>query len=365
MERIRIETEKSYEVIVGRGILEDCGQHILQIFGRGQCPYQKVAVIADDLAGAIYGRKVLKGLREVGLEAKLFTFPHGENSKNNRVLNRIYEFLVNFGLTRTDLIVALGGGVCGDMAGFAAATCMRGVDYVQIPTTLIAQTDSSVGGKTAINSPFGKNLIGAFHQPRLVICDIQTLSTLPGHIFNEGMGEVVKYALISGVSLCQASEFSDLDLMTLLEQADTERYLDRIVSNCIKIKADIIRKDEFEQGDRMLLNLGHTVGHAVELASGYTVRHGNAVAIGTSAVVKSCVRQGLLSTEVEQRFHELLKRFHLPASYRGKSMTELAKLASVDKKRDDQGIQVVLCHGVGDCRIRHMTMEEWDRFLTA
>lgn len=365
MERIRIEAEKGYDVIVGREILEDCGQHILQIFGQGRCSYQKVAVIADDLAGAIYGRRVLKGLRKAGFEVKLFTFPHGEKSKNSMVLNRIYEFLVKFGLTRSDLIVALGGGVCGDMAGFAAATCMRGVDYVQIPTTLIAQTDSSVGGKTAINSPFGKNLIGAFHQPRLVICDIQTLFTLPGHLFNEGMGEVIKYALISGASLCQAPEFFDLNLMTLLEQADTARYLDRIVSNCIKIKADIIRKDEFEQGDRMVLNLGHTLGHAVELASGYSVRHGQAVAIGTSAIMKGCVRQGILSSEVEQRFHGLLERFRLPSSYQGTSMNELAQLALVDKKRDGGGIRVVLCHGVGDCRICHMTMEEWDHFLTA
>ncbi len=363
MERIGIEAVRPYEVLIGRDLLKESGSRVLELFGDRPegCPYRKAAVISDNLVGAIYGTKVLSGLREAGLEAELITFPNGEASKNIHVLEKLYEELIRLGLTRKDLIVALGGGVTGDMAGFAAATYLRGVDYIQIPTTLIAQTDSSVGGKTAIDTPFGKNLIGAFYQPRLVLCDIDTLSTLPSMIFNEGMGEVIKYALLSDQRLDYQGD--RMTLASLLELPQTEETLERIVAECVKIKADIVKRDEFETGDRMLLNLGHTIGHAVERASEYTIRHGAGVAIGMWTILSACVRKGLLDRKVEELLGRLLDAYELPKEYADCSMDRLVELASTDKKRDGSGINVILCAGIGDCFVRHMTMDELRELL--
>lgn len=363
MERIGVEAGQPYEVLIGRDLLKGCGTRILELFQdrernpdrEGGCPYRKVAVISDNLVGAIYGTKVLSGLREAGFEAELITFPNGEASKNIHVLEKLYEELIHLGLSRKDLIVALGGGVTGDMAGFAAATYLRGVDYIQIPTTLIAQTDSSVGGKTAIDTPFGKNLIGAFYQPKLVLCDVDTLSTLPQMIFNEGMGEVIKYALLSDRPL--EYQGREVTLAALLELPQTEETLERIVAECVRIKADIVKRDEFEKGDRMLLNLGHTIGHAVERASEYTIRHGAGVAIGMWAIVSACVRNGLLDPKVQELLGRLLDCYELPREYADCSMDWLVELASTDKKRDSSGINVILCGGIGGCYVRHMTMD--------
>ena len=237
MKTIDIRTGAPYQVLVGRDILKSAGVKILEIKS-----YKKIAVITDDIVYKLHGKTLKESLNLSGLSYEFFVFPNGEASKCQDTLNRIYEFLTLSGISRSDLIVAFGGGVVGDMAGFAASTYLRGVDYIQIPTTLIAQTDSSVGGKTAIDTPLGKNLVGAFYQPKLVLCDVDLLSTLPDSVFNAAMAEVIKYALLT-----------ESDLFSVLENKSIQDCLEDVVNRCIQIKADVVAGDEFDKGNRMTL----------------------------------------------------------------------------------------------------------------
>jgi 3-dehydroquinate synthase len=349
MNQIRVNASVPYDVLIGKGLLAQSGQMIAKIGKQ----YQKVCVITDDTVEKLYGKIVMDSLQGAEMNPVLYAIPHGEKSKSFTMLEEVYDFLTKNHLTRTDLIIALGGGVVGDLTGFAAATYLRGLDYVQIPTTLIAQTDSSVGGKTAVNTPRGKNLVGAFYQPKLVLCDIDTLKTLDTVTFSEAMAEVVKYALLSGD-----------ELFSLLEQPDLHSHLEDIVTKCIQIKADIVCGDEFDRGKRMLLNLGHTIGHAVENASGYTVSHGAGVAIGMAVILRACVVRGMLAPSDYDRFHRLLNSLSLPDCYDEASLDELIDIASADKKRAGSILHVILCDGIGKCEIQAFTMEEFRQFLS-
>ncbi len=349
MNRIRVNASVPYDVLIGRGILEQCGQLIIQ---NGK-QYQKVCVITDDTVEKLYGETVMQSLQKANMTSVLYAIAHGEKSKCFSVLEGIYDFLTQNQITRTDLIIALGGGVVGDITGFAAATYLRGVDYIQIPTTLIAQTDSSVGGKTAVNTALGKNLVGAFYQPKMVLCDIATLESLDQTTFLEAMSEVVKYALLSGE-----------DLFSLLEQGEVSSHLEEIVTKCIEIKAQIVCGDEFDRGKRMLLNLGHTIGHAIENASGYTVSHGAGVAMGMSVILRACVAHGLLSPADYDRFCKLLTTLSLPDHYDKASIKELVAISSADKKRTGSTLHVIVCLGIGKCEIREFTMDEFRTFLS-
>lgn len=346
MKTLRIATAKPYDVLIGNKILADVGQIIKHIDN-----YPKVAIITDDIVGALYGKDLTKNLNDEGIDVHSFVFPNGERSKNIEVLGEIYSFLIRQQISRSDLIIALGGGVVGDLAGFAAASYLWGLDYIQIPTTLIAQTDSSVGGKTAVNLKHGKNLMGLFYQPRLVICDVSLLKE--PFLIREGISEVIKYALLA-----------DRELFELLERGELNERLEEVVARCVKIKGIFVSQDERDQGKRKLLNLGHTIGHGIEKNSGYKVPHGIAVGIGMAIMLSACVNNGLLDKKVYERYLRLLKKFDLPTSYKDTSLEELTKEAISDKKRSGNDINIVICKDIGNCEVKKIRMDELFHFLS-
>ena len=275
MRTIQVNASRSYEIHIGAGLLPEAGEKI-----RPFCPGGLCAVVTDDIVDGLYADRLEQSLASADLRVVKFVFSHGEQGKNAENYLSLLNFLAENGLTRADCVVALGGGVPGDLAGFAAATYLRGVGFVQIPTTLLAAVDSSVGGKTAIDLPAGKNLAGAFYQPDLVLCDTDTLATLPDKQFRAGCAEVIKYAM-----LFDAEMFSDLMVSGPAFRPES------VIARCVEFKREIVTADEFDRGCRQLLNLGHTVGHAVEKLSGFTVLHGQAVAIGMSVIARACAEK--------------------------------------------------------------------------
>ncbi|MCQ2530234.1 MAG: 3-dehydroquinate synthase [Lachnospiraceae bacterium] len=286
MKTIRVNVEKEYSVNVGRGLLDEIGPLVREASGAS-----KAAVISDATVFALYGDRVIASLADAGFTVCSFAFPAGEQSKNFQTLESVLNFLAKSGLQRGDVIIALGGGVVGDLAGFAASVYMRGIDYVQVPTTLLAMVDSSVGGKTAVDLEKGKNLAGAFWQPISVICDLDALETLPSEVFAEGLGEVIKTDAIAGLG------FSEV-----LAGGNIETRLEEIITACIEYKSKIVSEDELDKkGIRNVLNAGHTIGHCIEKASGYSIPHGKAVANGllieaAMAVKLRLCKESLLET---------------------------------------------------------------------
>lgn len=336
MHKIHVNTSKPYDIIVDNSLLDNCGSIIKDVTSA-----DKIVVVTDDIVDSLYSDTVVKSLENTGFNVKKYVFPNGEASKCFNTLNELYDFLALNEITRTDCLVALGGGVVGDLTGYAAATFLRGIDFVQIPTTLLAQVDSSIGGKTAIDIPAGKNLVGAFKQPNIVICDISTLSTLTPHIFSDGMGEVVKYAMI------RSSKLFDI-----LAKSDAKDNLEEIICQCIDIKRQIVENDEFDKGERMLLNFGHTFGHAIEKAQNYSgLSHGSAVAVGMCIVTELAVKKGLCSEGAYTELKECLKKYALPISV-DISNEELAKHCVNDKKRTSDIINIVIATDIGKSELR-------------
>ena len=273
MKKISVKTSHPYEVLIERGSLANCGKYISEITRS-----RKAAVITDDIVEKLHLQTALDSLRAEGFECSVYSFPNGEQSKCLENLGKIYDFLCESNITRSDIIIALGGGVVGDITGFAAASYLRGVEFVQIPTTLLAQVDSSVGGKTAIDIAGGKNLVGAFKQPALVLCDSDILKTLPENILAEGMGECIKYGMIRDEKLFELMESHDL--------ASLDEIMDEMVYACIDIKRVIVEHDECDRGERMVLNFGHTLGHAIEGWHNYKdIAHGEGVAAGMCMIL--------------------------------------------------------------------------------
>lgn len=330
IEKIRVNASKSYDVLIGGGILSSAGERIKEVIS--PC---KIALVTDDTVNGLYADTIEKSLESAGFNVVKFVFLHGEESKNLRVYGEILNFLAENQLTRTDALVALGGGVVGDMAGFAAATFLRGIKYIQIPTTLLSQIDSSVGGKTAIDLKMGKNLVGAFCQPSLVLCDIDTLKTLPKKIFTDGMGEVVKYAVL------------DKDIFLLVEKGDFD--IAKLVYMCVDYKRKIVEADEFEGGVRKLLNFGHTPAHGIEKLSNYTISHGNAVAMGVDIINRNSLRHGYITDDEYKRISNMLKNLvgKEDCPYQIKDVMDAALS---DKKRSGDYITLMMTHGIGDVR---------------
>jgi len=264
MKSICVKASNEYQVMIGRGLLPMLGEQIASV-----CKPQTVAIISDSTVWPLYGETAAKSIENAGFTVISFVFPAGEASKNGETYLQALNFLAEAKVTRTDCIVALGGGVVGDLAGFTAATYLRGVSYIQVPTTLLAAVDSSVGGKTAIDLPAGKNLCGAFYQPRLVLCDTDTLSTLPQDIFRDGCAEVIKYGILY-----------DPVLFGHLEKTGLNFDREAVITRCVELKRDVVAEDEFDTGARMKLNLGHTIGHGVEARSNFSLSHGKSVSIG-------------------------------------------------------------------------------------
>lgn len=342
MTTITVPASKQYDVIIGSGLLSSVGSQVA-----GITKGTKICVVSDSNVMPLYGAAVLRSLECSGFECCSFVIPAGEASKNGETYLALLNHLARHHFTRSDTLMALGGGVVGDLTGFAAATYLRGIAYVQVPTTLLAAVDSSVGGKTAIDLPAGKNLAGAFCQPSLVLCDTDTLNTLPEEIFRDGCAEVIKYGILYDESLFRHLEHHGLDF-------DREA----VISRCVALKRDVVTEDEFDRGARMKLNLGHTIGHSVESCSNYTISHGSAVAIGTAIVAKAC---GCADSD---RIISCLTKFGLPVGTEFHA-SALASAARSDKKRAGGTIHLILPRTIGHCDICPTPVEELESFIQA
>ena len=341
MRTIPVKTNPPYTVTIGPGLLRDCGARL-----RERIPPCHMAVVTDSIVGPLYLETVTESLSAAGYAVSTFEFPAGEESKNVSTLSDILEFLAKERLTRSDCLIALGGGVAGDMAGFAAAVYLRGIRYVQMPTTLLSAVDSSVGGKTAIDLRAGKNLAGAFLQPSAVLCDTDCLKTLPRPVFADGTAEAVK----TGV-LC------DEGLFALFEDGTLKADPAEVIARCVEYKAGVVERDEKEQGERKLLNLGHTVGHAIEKCSGYAVPHGRAVAAGLAVMARAAERLGWTNGPVADRVGRCLEAQGLPVSTEF-SPGALAEAALADKKRSGGSITLVVPKRIGLCELKTVPVTE-------
>lgn len=341
--------ERSYRIDIGPGLLQEVGERCLGL-GLGS----RALVVTNETVGRLYGGVALKSLKAAGFDVHYATFPDGEEHKSIETASALYGACIDSGLDRGSFIVALGGGVVGDVAGFVAATYMRGIDFVQVPTTLLSQVDSSVGGKTGVNHPRGKNLIGAFHQPRLVVADVASLVSLSPREYRSGLAEVVKAGLIRDGEFLAFLEKEWLPLLRL--DGDV---LTAAVRRSVEIKAEVVQADERESGLRAILNFGHTVGHALEAATEYRrFTHGEAISIGMVIEGEISVSLGLLSPAELTRLKELLIRLGLPVDAQGVSYDAVREAMKLDKKAKDGKARFALLDGIGDCRIVSDVSEE-------
>ncbi|MEZ4484937.1 MAG: 3-dehydroquinate synthase [Syntrophotaleaceae bacterium] len=335
--------DRAYPIWIGHGILDRLGEALLAV----DFPRQVAIVTSPTIAG-YYGGQVQTVLESAGFSAATIVVPDGEEAKNFETLQKIFDALIKAGFDRSSGLIALGGGVIGDMVGFAAAIFLRGIAFAQVPTTLLAQVDSSVGGKTAVNHPLGKNLIGAFYQPRHVHIDVATLATLPTREFAAGMAEVVKYGVISD----QGFFHSLAEQGELLRRQDPLTLMRTVKRSC-QIKANVVEIDEKESSFRAILNFGHTFGHAVEALAGYgTYRHGEAVAIGMVVAAELSRRLGLCTPQEVAAIRELLISFDLPVDPPAYSVDDYIEAMQRDKKVKDGVLRLVLNRGIGDCLIQ-------------
>ncbi len=340
---INVNTSAAYQVKIGGGLLPTLGQEVSQV-----CNAQVTAILCDSNVWPLYGKAAADSLAAAGMQVVHFVFPAGEYSKNGQTYLAFLNFLAENKLTRSDCIIALGGGVVGDMGGFAAATFLRGIPYIQVPTTLLAAVDSSVGGKTAIDLDAGKNLAGAFYQPRLVLCDTDLLHTLPEDIFRDGCAEVIKYGVL----------FAHL--------AENGLAFDRqaVIARCVELKRDVVIQDEFDTGARQLLNLGHTVGHGIEAVSHFEISHGKAVAAGMAIVSRAAVKGGILNHTDCERLITVLQKFGLPTSADA-SAQALYECALSDKKRSGGAVNLVIPQEIGHCILQKIPVSALKKFIEA
>ena len=334
--------ERTYPIHIGSGMLDCLGTHTMEALGD-----ISVAVVTDDNVAPLYLQRAVASLENAGLRVCTITLPHGEATKSLEQLAKLYAFLCESRITRKDAVVALGGGVMGDLAGLAAATYLRGVHFIQVPTTLLAQVDSSVGGKVAVDLPQGKNLVGAFYQPDFVLVDPETLNTLTDEYWRDGLGEVVKYGCIG-----------DSTLFALLEdcapggRAALMARIDEILQRCIQAKADVVAQDERDTGLRMTLNFGHTIAHAVETCQRYEgLRHGEAVALGMHLMTRLTEQKGLTAPGTADRLDALLHRLDLPLQLPGLSEETLISAMFMDKKFSGKVLRVIVLNQIGKCFI--------------
>lgn len=340
-QRITIDITPPYDVLIGRGLLDGAGRYIADQIG--PC---RLAVITDSNVAPLYLESLVQSLTAAGFEVTSHIFQAGEAQKTMATLGALLEVLAQAQLTRRDAVIALGGGVCGDMAGFAAGCYLRGIRYVQIPTTLLASVDSSVGGKTAVDLKAGKNLAGLFHQPSAVLCDIRTLQTLPPAVFADGMAEAIKTGILSGEAL-----FGQCD------HPRDELDLAAIITACVAYKGAVVAEDEFETGRRKTLNLGHTAGHAVERCSDYFISHGQAVAMGMVLIARAGEKLGWTMPGLAGRISRTLEQQGLP-TVTPFSAEALARAALHDKKRGGDEITLVVPVQVGECILRTIPVSE-------
>nr|WP_319489142.1 3-dehydroquinate synthase [uncultured Caproiciproducens sp.] len=332
MMELTVNASKSYQILIERGCMDQIGTRAGKLFKPGA----KAVVISDSNVLPLYGGRVMDSLNAAGFSASLFSFPAGEESKRLSCIEEMYAECASRRLTRTDFIVALGGGVTGDMAGFAAATYLRGISFIQIPTTLLAQIDSSVGGKTGVDLPQGKNLVGAFHQPSLVLIDPDTLTTLPPRYFSDGMAEAIKCGCIKS-----------RELFDMIIQEDISQNIEELIFRCVDIKRDVVERDEFDTGERMLLNFGHTFGHALEKMYNFSkLSHGEAVGIGMVMMAKCGEKAGITKVGTTSEIIAALKKYNLPTTD-DMPLDKILSATVLDKKNSGSMIGLIMLKEIG------------------
>ena len=342
MKTIGIKTSKAYDVLLGQGLIAELPQLVKDI-----CGGRKVGIITDDTVDVLYAESVYEALKAGGYDVCKYVVPHGEGAKNISTLSGILEYFASCHFTRKDIFISIGGGVIGDMTGLAAALYMRGIKFIQVPTTLLSMVDASVGGKTAVDLKAGKNLIGAFWQPSLVVADTRIISCLPDDIFAEGMAEVIKSDLIA-----------DAGIVKMIEAGTVKDNIDVMVSRCIEMKRDVVEQDEFEtKGLRKVLNMGHTVAHAIEKLSNYTVSHGVAVATGLVWEANIACRLDLCNKSFVKEVRNAVDAYGLyyDVPFTVESMVEAMKS---DKKNDDDNIDFVFPLRYGCWEEKKMTQHD-------
>ena len=344
---LTVHTFQSYKIIIERGCIAQTGARAAELFQPGA----KALIVSDTNVMPIYGTQIAKFLSDSGFSCFQFAFRAGETSKRLSTIEQIYGVLAENRFTRSDFIVALGGGVTGDMAGFAAATFLRGIRFMQIPTTLLAQIDSSVGGKTGVDLPQGKNLVGAFHQPALVLIDPNTLDTLPSRYFSDGMGEAIKYGCIRSRAL-----------FDLIQNTDIHKNIEEMIFQCADIKRGIVERDEFDTGERMLLNFGHTFGHALEKLYHFEkLSHGEAVGIGMAMMAEYGEAAGDTKPGTAKEITSALKKFDLPVRD-AMSMEKILEATTLDKKSSGGKISLILLKEIGESFVQQLTRSELAEF---
>ena len=347
MKRIEIAASRNYEVLMERGLLGRAGACV-----REACPRaEKAFLLTDDNVAPLYAEETADSLRKAEMSVHTHVMPHGEKNKTIGTWSAVLEEMCGLRFSRSDVLVALGGGVTGDLGGFAAACFQRGIDYVQIPTSLLAMVDSSVGGKTAVDLKAGKNQAGAFWQPKAVLCDPDTLTTLPEEEYRCGCAEIIKYGMIGGA-----------DFFHMLEEKDVRSQYERVIAACVEMKRDYVARDEFDRGERMLLNFGHTFGHACEACSGYSILHGQGVAIGMAVMARSACAQGILAEDDRDALIRLIRRSGLPTEPEWAAKDMLDACLS-DKKTEGREIRIVVPVRIGKCVIRTVPTSDLGMWL--
>ena len=331
---IHVNTGKPYDVMIGTGLLGKSGELIKQVLPKAE----RAVIVTDSNVAPLYADTVKTSLEAAGYTAFVHVFPAGEQNKRLTAIEEMYAAMAAAELSRTDFAVALGGGVTGDMCGFAAATYLRGIAFVQMPTTVLAQNDSSVGGKTGVDLSCGKNLVGSFHQPSLVLADVDTLSTLPPRYITDGFGEIIKHGCIKSA-----------ELFALIEQYGTDREkIADFTARSVAIKSGVVERDERESGERMLLNFGHTLGHAIEKCCDFTkYAHGEAVGVGMRMMARAGEAAGLTASGTADRIEAVLQKCGMPTSCEF-TPEELCAAAMLDKKRRGEKMNIVLLRDIGD-----------------
>lgn len=342
----------SYDLTIEKGLLAEIGSWTKQLWTP-----QKVVIITDTNVQKLYAEQVQNSLKEAGFQPSIFVVEAGEQSKSLTVAAQIYDFLADEGLTRSDGIIALGGGVVGDLTGFVASTYMRGLHFLQVPTTLLAQVDSSIGGKTAVNTTKAKNLVGTFAQPDGVLIDPDTLNTLEIRRVREGISEIIKSAAIADKELWE-------QLLALKDEQDLLTHSVDIIAACCKIKRKVVEEDELDNGVRLLLNFGHTIGHALENTAGYGVlTHGEGVAIGMSQITRVAEEKALTPLGTTQQLNELIQKFNLPITTDKWEKEALYAALTHDKKTRGGKINIILLESIGQAKIVRIPIEEMKSYL--
>jgi 3-dehydroquinate synthase len=344
--------EKKYPIYIESGLIKNIGKEIRKIYNN-----KKIAIITDSIVESLYGKNIENSLIKENFIVKKIIIKPGEKSKSFVALQEICEEILEFGLNRDDLIIAFGGGVVGDLGGFAASILLRGIPFIQIPTTLLAQIDSSVGGKVAINSNKGKNLIGSFYQPEAVFIDPELLKTLSERIFCDGMAEVIKYGAIKDERLFH-------NLLEYENKEELMNNIEEIVYTCCSIKKDFVEVDEKDLGERMLLNFGHTIGHGIEKMFNYErFTHGEAVAMGMLAITKNSEMQGITEKGALELLRKIINKYSLPSDLPPMDKNELLKIVSMDKKASNKNLNLILLKKIGCSFIKKISNEDIDKYI--